>query len=277
MASVKGCIKDRTIHSRALCKPMRLRLYLPPYYGEFDVRYPVVYLLHPWGEDEHYWTDELRFHQVADHLINAGTIPPFIAVMPQGDKSFFVNAEDPGGDFSMIVRLAPDFYAGALDGYGDYADYILQDVIPAVERTEQTRTDRAGRVIGGVSMGGAGAAVLAFTHPRHFGAVGIHSPFLFTAERLGPPWIFGLGDEEAFARLDPVHLAKRLSPGDALRIHVDCGADDEMGMSAPTADLHYALVERDVPHAYVSLPGRHNADYWRANLAQYLGFYAAGW
>jgi enterochelin esterase-like enzyme len=277
MAASTGYVEDRDIYSRALCRSMRLHLYMPPGYDEFSMRYPVVYLLHPWGEDERYWTAVLRLHEVADRLINAGTVPPFLGVMPQGDKSFFVNAEDPGGDFGMIVELAPDFYEGALDGYGDYGDYVLGDVIPNVERLYRTRAGRAGRAIGGLGMGGSGAAVLAFTHPQVFGAVGIHGPMLFSEGQLGPPWIFGFGDADAFARRDPVHLAGWLKRGDGLRIYIDCGADGEGVSSALTADLHYALVGRDIPHTYLCRPGGHDADYWRANLAQYLGFYVAGW
>ena len=275
MGFATGNLEDQTIRSNALNKAMRLHVYLPPYYGEFRMRYPVVYLLHSWGQDEHYWTEQLRLHKVADHLINAGTIPPFLAVMPQGDKSFFINAENAGGDYTPILDLDPDYFKGALDGYGDYGDYVLKDVIPAIERTYQTRTDRAGRVIGGLAMGGSGAGVLAFTNSTRFGAVGMHSPTLFAAGRLGPPWIFGLGDEEAFAERDPIHLAQHLGRNSGLRIYIDCGHDDEM--SGPTAALTGALTGRDIQHIYMSRPGGHNDAYWRAHLAEYLGFYAAGW
>jgi enterochelin esterase-like enzyme len=270
-----GRLEDHTIRSRALARPMRLHVYLPPRYGEFTMRYPVVYLLHPWGMDERYWTERLGLPKVADRLIHAGAVPPFIAVMPQGDKSFFVNAEDKGGDYSLIVRLDPEFFEGALEGYGDYGDYLLGDVIPFAERLYAARSDRAGRVIAGTSMGGAGGGVLAFTHPEVFGAVGIHSPTLFGAGRLGPPWIFGLGDEDAFARLDPIQLAGGLRPTDGLRIYLDCGQEDDL--CGLVDDLHYALAGGGIEHVYYVRPGGHNGDYWRAHLAEYIGFYAAGW
>jgi enterochelin esterase-like enzyme len=75
----RGQVKELTLHSMALCKPMRLNVYLPPHYGDFSMQYPVVYLLHPWGADERYWTEDLRLHETADHLIHAGALPPFIA------------------------------------------------------------------------------------------------------------------------------------------------------------------------------------------------------
>jgi len=275
MKPATGQLVDHTIRSRALVKPMRLRLYLPPRYGDLAIRYPVIYLLHPWGMDECYFTEHLRLHDLANRLIQAGTLPPFVAVMPQGDKSYFLNAEDPGGDFSMMVRLDPGFFEGALDGYGDYGDYLLQDVIGFVERGFEVRSDRTGRVIAGISMGAAGAAVQAFTHPDLFGAVGIHSPALFDETRLGPPWIFGLGDPAAFAARDPVQLAAQLLMRSSLSVYLDCGQQDEF--DEPTAELHRALVDRDVQHTYISRPGHHSIDYWLAHLAEYLGFYAAGW
>ncbi len=275
MSPDAGSLVDRTLHSRALCRLMRLHLYLPPGYDKRHGRYPVVYLLHPWGEDEHYWTAVLQLHKVADRLIVVGALPPFIAAMPQGDKSFFINAADPGGDFSMVQRLDPDFFAGAMEGYGDYGDYLLEDVIPYVERTFRVRCERSARVIAGISMGGTGAAVLAFTHPHLFGAVGIHSPALFSQRQLGPPWIFGLGDERAFAERDPVHLARRLDGRTSPRILLDCGQQDEFALSVE--ELRWTLIERDIPHTYLTGIGGHSPDYWQAHLAEYLGFYAAGW
>jgi enterochelin esterase-like enzyme len=271
-----GTLLNETLRSRALIKTLRQHIYLPPHYEASARRYPVVYLLHPWGEDERFWTGQLRLHEVADRLIGLGALPPFIAVMPQGDKSFFINAEDPGGDFSPVLRLDPEHFDGALDGFGDYGDYLLHDVVNMVEQRFAARTDRPARIIAGVGMGAAGAAVLAFTHPRFFGAAGIHSPTLFTDERLGPPWIFGLGDPLAFEKRSPVHLAGRLDPRRSdLRIYLDCGQDDEM--SGPTEALHDVLAAHGLPHTYVSRPGPAGPDYWQEHLPGYLGFYAAGW
>ena len=274
MAS-QGVIQDQTVHSRALKRVMRLCVYLPPRYDDFNLHYPVVYLLHPWGEDEHFWIDDLAFNQLADRLINPGIVPPFIAVMPQGDKSFFIDAAQPAGEFASIVRLDPEHYQDALEGSGKYGEHLLEDVIPFVDKHFRTRRERAARVIAGVDMGGTGAAVLAFSHPALFGAAGVHSPTLFDEWRAGPPWIFGLGDREALSRRDPAALAARLSPGANLRIYLDCGESDIM--AEPSAHLHRALAECGIPHTYVSQPGEHGVEYWTAHLAEYLGFYAGGW
>jgi enterochelin esterase-like enzyme len=275
MMQSEGLIQDHTLSSRALKRSMRARVYLPPRYEDFTLRYPVIYLLHPWGADEGFWTDTLDFHHLADRLILPGILPPFIAVMPQGDKSFFVDAAHPGGDFSSIVRLDPEYYQGALEGAGRYGEHLLEDVMPFVEKNFRARSDRAGRVIAGVGMGAAGAAVLAFSHLGRFGAVGIHSPTLFDDWHTGPPWIFGLGDREASNRRDPIRLAGALRRDSGLQIYLDCGVEDEM--SEPVANLHWALTDCGSPHTYVSQPGDHSPAYWSAHLAEYLGFYAGGW
>ncbi len=271
----QGQLQDHTIASRALKKSMRLHVYLPPRYDDFNMRYPVVILLHPWGEDETFWTARLQLNDLADHLINAGSIPPFIAAMPQGDKSYFIDAADPPDDFSALVRLDPEYYEGALQGYGKYGEHVLHDVLNTVEKKFRTRGDRFGLAIGGAAMGAAGAAVLAFRNPDRFGAVGIHSPTLFDEWRSGPPWIFGLGDKAALAKSDPVQLVRALPAASGLRIYVDCGTEDEM--SGPASNLHWALVGCGTPHTYVSRPGEGSMEYWRAHLAEYLGFYAGAW
>jgi len=270
-----GKLVERTIRSRALLRDMRLHIYLPPFYGKHGHPYPVVYLLHPWGADERFWTAGLGFNSAADHLINSGTVLPFLAVMPQGDKSYFINAEDPGGDFSAIVRFDPEHFEGAIEGAGFYGDYILEEVIPGVEDYYDVRAEAESRAIAGISMGGTGAAILAFSHPELFCAVGIHSPMLFSMDRPGPPWIFGFGDEAAFTQRDPAYLASQLPDNHGLRTFLDCGIDDER--SEATSDLHYALEAHNIKHTYVSRPGGYDPKYWHANLAEYIGFYAATW
>jgi len=275
MSTSTGQLLDQSLRSRALVRDMRLHIYLPPLYGQFELRYPVLYLLHPWGEDEHYWAQALDLAHSADHLIHAGAVPPFVAVMPQGDKSFFLDAADPGGDFTPMMRLDPQYFAGALEGYGDYGSYLIHDVIPFVEKELLVRGSRASRAVAGVEMGATGAAALAFTHPDMFCAVGIHSPLLFSKTRLGPPWIFGLSDDASFAPRSPLHLARHLAPSVPPRIYLDCTQADESAEEVHA--LHIALDVRKIPHTYQRWDGDGGPAAWQTHLAEYLGFYAAGW
>lgn len=272
----RGRLHQDRRRSAILGRAMRFQVYTPPGYEDSQTAYPVLYLLHRWGADERQWTERLRVHEVADRLISSGEVPPFLIVMPQGHKSFFLNAAAPEGDYTAILESDPVFFKDALTGCGNYEDYMLEEVIPHVEATYRVLADREHRAIGGVSMGGHGALTLALRHPDLFSAVGAHSPALFE-ESFYPPWLYG--DLAGFAERDPVHLASRRSwaAGDSppLRVYLDCGSADVL---LPRVEaLHRTLLEHGLAHEYHLYPGGHNNSYWRLHLEEYLRFYAAAW
>jgi S-formylglutathione hydrolase FrmB len=126
-------------------------------------------------------------------------------------------------------------------------------------------------------MGGAGAAVHAFTDPARFCAVGMHAPAVFYGEGPGaPPWIFGVDDPGAFALRDPAALAERfLTPDNQPRIWIDRGWDDPLRFSIET--LHDRLDTLGLRHDYHIGPGDHDGAYWVQHVGEYLAFYAREW
>jgi S-formylglutathione hydrolase FrmB len=56
-----------------------------------------------------------------------------------------------------------------------YESAIVKDLIGFIDRTFNTRAERAGRCIGGLSMGGYGAIKLALQHPDLFASANGHS------------------------------------------------------------------------------------------------------
>lgn len=271
-------IRDHLVPSDAVGQVMRLRVAIPPDYDPART-YPVVYLLHLWGRDETFWTDRLAAHIRLAEGVAAGALPPFILAMPQGDKSFYLNAADPPGiDWAHSPYNAEGaFYHNAFELYGNYGDYLLKEAIPFVEAEYPVRTDCEGRAIGGLSMGGTGAAVHAFTDPARFGAVGLHSPGVFPGQGQGPPpWIFGIDDDEAFALRDPGSVAARfVTPNDQPRIWLDCGWDDPL--REPVESLHRRLLDQGLAHDYHLWPGPHDGSYWVQHVRDYLAFYARLW
>ncbi len=277
--SETGMLHDHMMPSNALGSVMRIRVVTPPGYDP-DREYPVVYLLHLWGSHERFWTDRLAAQVRLAEGIAAGTLPPMILAMPQGDKSFYLNAADPPGiiwEDSPYNDKSEYFYDG-FDCYGNYGDYLLKEAIPFVEANYPVRRDREGRAIGGLSMGGAGAAVHAFTDPGRFCAVGLHGPAVFYTEDGpgAPPWIYGIDDPQAFAQRDPAALARRfVTPDDQPRIYLDCGWDDPLRASIEV--FHAALLELGLAHDYHLAPGGHDGAYWAGQVPAYLAFYARGW
>lgn len=270
--------QDVIIDSAALQRKMRVRIVTPP---DFDIQrlipYPVLYFLHPWGLSPGYITDKLKIHEHLWAGVREGTLPPFVIVLPTGFRSFFLNADDPPGhDWTPVVQGNEDFFRDALDQYGNYGDYLLREVMPYVEQHYPVRTDRAGRAIGGISMGGAGAAVHAFSHSSRFCAVGIHSPALFGGPPVsnGPPWIFGL-DRATFAQRNPADVAQRLRPDVQPRIFLDTG--DRDAMRSQVQHLHDTLAAHGIAHEYAMPPGGHDKTFWEPRIRTWLAFYARGW
>ena len=270
----RGEIHTLTLHSRALSRPMTVQVVTPP--DPVD-GLPVLYFLHPWGLSPRYILEKLR---LPEHLwagVVRGVLAPFVVALPEGGKSFYVNALDPPGhDWSAIVESAPSFYEGALEQYGRYGDYLWGEVMPAVEDRFGVRRDRAGRAIGGISMGGAAAAYHAFRAPDAFCAVGIHSPAVFKPppEQGGPPWIFGT-TRESFAEYNPADLAAWVDPEAQPRIWLDCGDEDPLLENVQA--LHRALESYGLAHEYGICPGGHNKLYWEPRMPDYLAFYAREW
>ncbi|RLC62275.1 MAG: hypothetical protein DRI48_09750, partial [Chloroflexi bacterium] len=213
-------------------------VYLPPDYDHTDRRYPVLYLLHGWPPEAADW-DRVGTDEAADRAIQAGTVPPFIIVMPRAEERLYVNTS--GGERS-------------------FESQVVNDLIPHVDATYRTQPERERRAIGGISRGGVWALEISFLYPHLFAAVGAHSPAL-SVNVAPPPY-------------DPFYLLKE--PGvTTLRIYLDAGDLD--WAREKTQELHEALNQQGIPNQFVVHSGRHANALWEANVAEYLAFYTAGW
>ena len=127
-------------------------IYLPPGYGDSQLRYPVLYLLHGGGGDQADWLNFGSLQETAD--AQAAAHHPMIVVMPDGDNGVWY-------DSPRIEPTAPDAFV--LN-----ETYVIHYVIPFVDRHYRTIADRRGRVISGLSNGGLGAFVFSAKHPDLF-------------------------------------------------------------------------------------------------------------
>jgi enterochelin esterase-like enzyme len=225
---------------------MAYYVYLPPGYGVEGRRYPVLYLLHGGGGSKDEWPAYGLVDDV-DQAIVSKEIKPLIVVMPQGDLGYWVNWVDAGPR---------------------WGDYVARDVRRQVDATFRTLPDASHRAIGGLSMGGAGALQLAFTHPDLFGVVGSHSPSLHLDDGTFAT-IYGTGEE--FSAREPIDLASAAPGIESLKIWIDAGEDDPWLERDEL--LHDNLLDRGIAHNWSVLPGGHEGSYWIANLPAYLRFY----
>ena len=213
--------------------------------------FPVFYLLHGHGDDHTMWTRRTNLERYAAQW-------PLIVVMPDGGRGF---------------------YCDAVVGF-DY-EKALHQLISYVDATFQTRAERGGRCIGGLSMGGYGALHLALKHPQLFVSANSHSGAL----GFGHDELTGGGWQEFAQRIvgknprgsdyDLYALADRLAQSDAStrpQLRIDCGTEDFL--LDQNRAFHAHLKSLDIAHQYQEFPGEHNWDYWDDHIREALTFHA---
>jgi enterochelin esterase-like enzyme len=253
--------------SAVLGRDVSYAVYLPPDYVISTRRYPVVYLLHGYTDDESGWIQYGEINMAADRAIADREIPPMIIVMPNGGVTWYIN------DAANKVR---------------FEDMFVQEFIPHVDATYRTRPEREFRGVAGLSMGGWGTLVYALRHPDLFSACAAFSAGIWPDEEfvtmkqeswdkiLGPVFGTGLVGKSRltphFRQYNPLDLVKNM-PEDALkkvRYYIDCGDDDFL--TKGNCALHLLLVDRKIPHEFRVRDGAHMWSYWRAGIVEGLKF-----
>jgi S-formylglutathione hydrolase FrmB len=111
--------------------------------------WPVLYLLQGIGDNSRAWA----FAGTGNLESLVGNLPA-IVVMPEGGRGFFV-----------------DWWRGGARSGVNWMSYMLDEVLPTVESRYRIKPGRQNHAIGGPSMGGYGALVLAGQLPGYFGSV----------------------------------------------------------------------------------------------------------
>jgi len=156
-------IDSAVLKNNPLGDPARRQLpvYLPPDYNESDRRYPTVYLLAGFTGRGAFMLNDSAFDEPIQErmgrLIATGELQPMILVLPDG-----------------FTRYGGSQYLNS-SATGLYEDYLINEIIPFVDRTFRTRPEAGFRAIAGKSSGGYGALAQAMRHPDVFGAVASHS------------------------------------------------------------------------------------------------------
>lgn len=247
-----------TFHSNLLNKDMGLYIHLPYGYDK-SKQYPVVYLLHGFGNNEIEWFDYYGMDKVADTLCAEGKLKPVILVSVRMDNSW-------GMEIKEVKQLAANPRTSLYSG--PYESYLIKEVLPMVESRYPVQKDAASRCIAGISMGGYSALHIGLRNPKIFGAIAGHSPALRGNQI--PDWFLYAKDRPA-EKNDPVLLAAKLKQG-TTRLWLDCGEGDSL--KDGVEQMRKALKSNGWTVAYSSAAGAHNSDYWIPRMGEYLAFYA---
>ncbi len=194
------------VPSEILGRDRHVEIWLPPgYYENPDVRYPVLYmsdgqnLFDPriantgvdWGVDE-----------AVVRLVEKGAMPPIIVV---GAWS----TDDRGREYSPW------------HGAPEYARFLVEELMPRVDREFRTLAGPENTAVMGSSMGGLLSFYLVTNHPDVFGSCGCESTHFALSESIVKRYLRGV---EAPADPDTVPFVVR---------------DIENGLEAPADSRYY--------------------------------------
>jgi S-formylglutathione hydrolase FrmB len=264
-----GLLKETLkVKSTILSKDMEYSVYLPGDYETSNRRYPVLYLLHGYTDDETGWTQFGEAHLIADKVIQSGEAAPMIIVMPDGGVTWYVNS---------------------YDGKVKYEDYFVNEFIPYIDSTYRTRPTKQYRAISGLSMGGYGTLIMATKHPELFSSAAPLSAGVFEDEEIvnsnDERWRIVLGDiygkKELTGRnrltdhYNKNSVLKIIETGNTeeikkVRFFIDCG--DEDFLIKGNMALHSIMIDKKIPHEFRVRDGEHNWTYWRTSLPDVLKF-----
>jgi enterochelin esterase family protein len=212
-------------------------VYTPPGYDARRAEtYPVLYLLHGWSDRADGWTTTGHADRILDALIDAGKAKPIVVVMPLGYGTMRTLASGRGqGDFETLLYRNTDGFVRTL----------LQEVMPQVERKYHVRSDRDGRAVAGLSMGGLESVTIGLAHTERFAWIGSFSgAFLEPA----PP---AITPEQAKLRL----------------LWIACGTED--GLLSDNRSEIMGLKRKGFAVNAVETPGMHTWMVWRDNLVHF--------
>lgn len=241
------------IQSVILGRAVNYCVALPADYASSNKRYPVLYYLHGMFEDERSWADR-GGKEILDGMLAKGQLGPFLIIMPDAGKTFYVNS---------------------FDGKVRYEDFFIQELVPYVDQHYRTIAQRDERGIFGISMGGYGSLHLAMRHSEIFGSASAQSAALlpkfpdplpttgrwgFYARVLEGP--FGSPLNAAyFEANNPLTLAEHPAAFQNLKLYFDCGDHDRYGFDAGNQMLDQILTSKHFPHEYHLREGNHGWDY----------------
>lgn len=235
-----GVIHHYFYNSAAVGDDRDFYVYTPPGYDSHSpTKYPVLYLLHGYGQKSSSWLEVAFANRILDHLIDEGKARPMIVVMPTGYGGAEILKPNAYWDDALRAR-----------NFERFKQSLFNEVMPRVARDFNVLTDRDSTAIAGLSMGAAQSAVIGLNNLNRFAWVGMFSSG---------------GLRENFNQEFP-GLNASVNP----RLHllwVACGTDD--ALLGINQEFNQWLGTEDIKHTYIETPGNHTWMVWRRNLVAF--------
>lgn len=216
-------------------------VYTPPdYAANRQQAYPLVLLLHGYGDDESAWLEVGRVNFIMDNLLAGDKMVPMVVAMPYGHP--------------LPIELKAEFDHYAERNIKLMERDVLNDLIPYVTRHYRVADDRQQRAIVGLSMGGGQSLTIGLQHLDRFAWIG---GFSSAAPQ---------GDlDRQFADLirDVAVTNQRLK-----LLWIGCGKDDFL-LKRNRQFVRW-LTDKRIDHVFRETPGTHDWIVWRKYIAEFL-------
>ena len=173
-----GQVREVLYFSKTSNTHRRSFVYTPPGYdADSTKRFPVLYLLHGYNENEAGWSHQGCAGLIMDNLIAEGKATPFIIVMENGGVTTRPGVAPRGNG-----RGAFDFSA--------FEHSLIEDVIPFIDANFRTLADQPHRALAGLSMGGMQTRAIATAHLDTFSHLGVFSGGSIAAKEIADMDVF---------------------------------------------------------------------------------------
>jgi putative tributyrin esterase len=240
------------------------------------------------GTDFHHYSASLGREKVARVVIPPGSVPQ------KGWRScYFLHAF--GGNRLSLLRYlnfpTPELSCDQLlicpesgrrwfinDNAGNrYEDYLIYDLMPAIDAAFNTGRSAGARTIGGFSMGGATAVYLSLRYPNLFSASFAYAGAFYASQRTGDPYaahrasgclmpterehnrVWGPPNSIVRQIYDPDEYINRMvAQGAAPKIALEVGVEDYQRVIDQSRKIHLALAAAGLDHFYAEHPGDHS-------------------
>jgi enterochelin esterase-like enzyme len=236
-------------------------VYLPPKYDtQTNARYPVLYLQHGAGEDETGWIRQGHANFIMDNLLATKSSKPMIIVMAYG---YARRAGQASPDLTGKPFGSPEMMKAMQDMAAAFEDDVTQVLIPYIDSTFRTLSDRDHRAMAGLSMGGMQTFQITLNHLDLFSYIGGFSGaggmLVLEDPKLDPKTDYN----GVFA--DPARFAKKVH-----LLWLGVGTKEPERLRTGILRLHTSLQDANIQHVFYESPGTdHEWQTWRRDLKDF--------
>jgi len=258
--SEAGELQRRVVYSANLAREMAYLVYLPDGYEADNQLYPVLYLLHGAGDSDSTWADKGLIREKADQLIENGSIPPTLIVMPGCTQCWWID--------SSATKSESAFW---------------DDLVPEIEKRFRVIKNRQGRLLAGLSAGGYGVVRFAMRYPDRIAAAAAFSPAIYAEAppitsnaRLHPAFkdergqfSQGLWLQNNYPSLIDGYFAQTYR----VPLFLAAGDNDRLGAAFETALLFKRMMERQPIKVELRIvDGGHNWAVWASVIDEAMRY-----